>query len=265
MLPARIPAVGERRDPGVLVQVEAALGHDVVLAFDQLRLDHPDAVQFPAQVCGVGKILQQHVAVLGRDVEAVVVVGDEHLSLTRQRPCVAVERAAEVVELVVVGHARDHGRRRVVAHRGQLAHTPLPGEVSPALRADSHLVQRIARQDGLAGTLRRLQCLQLGQVVLFPVVAGRTVFAVVRRLAFQLIGPHHDPVAASSRHMDPEDEAIAGALPAQQVVPHGFGTGLRNRKWDTAVGALDRIAIRHRGGPRRVLEGVVIHPLRRGS
>ena len=57
-------------------------------------------------------------------------------------------------------------------------------------------------------------------------------------------------------------ELPRGAAPAQQVVPDRLGTGLRDRERDAAVGARGDVAVEL--GARRVLEGVVVHPLRRG-
>ena len=201
---------------------------------------------------------QQHLAVLGRGVQAVAVVGDQHLLLADDAPVEAVGAPADDVHLVEAGHPAAGRRGRVAAGVGQLAHAALARQVDPG--AGLILIEVQAPGDGLPRTHRRIAVDQADHPVVAVELVGLAL-GVVRHLEVT-DGLHRQHALAAGRTQVAAEIGLpAFAAPVQLVVGHDLLGGLGDREGDAAEGALDHLALQL--GARGIARRVVVDPLRR--
>ena len=119
-----------------------------------LRLDHPDAMQFVARqilidVAALGDVLV--LVVVG--IQFIAVVGHQHLALAQQFHGVAVQRAVEHVDLIVGHQAVKQGI--VVAHLADPPHPALRWIEHPDPGGFLDPIDGHVQQVGVAGLVRR--------------------------------------------------------------------------------------------------------------
>ncbi|MNF53568.1 hypothetical protein D3C84_349570 [compost metagenome] len=211
------------------------------------------------QVVGGG----QRLRVLGIG-QLVGVVGHDHVLLAHQLPVVAVQRAVEDEHVVVGAGAGGTRVGRVVGQARRQLHAALAGQVLPGAARLFHGVGRVLEHDRLAGAAGRAGVVQLHLVVDARAVDDLRQVLVDRVVDERLAG------GGEGRHAGGIDVpgVVLGVdghtLVTQQVVPHGFGTRLRDREGHARQHVLDGQAAIGGLGASGVLHRVVQHALGHG-
>ena len=260
-LALRVITIDQQYLPGVLVHVVGALGHHMALAGLKGGLDYPHAVLLPAHQIGVEKArLDQLVAARRRG--TVVVVGHQQFLLAHQLEVVAVGRAEDHKGLVEEADAGGDEVRGVVGNVRRAAHPALADQILPG-GACTRVHVPVGHQ-AFTGLGRWLLGEQLADQVLAAIGLQTAFLEVVRVLVPEARAGGLQLLATGGHQPGVEGHVESiGTLPGQAVVPQHLGTVLRYRKGNAAVSAANFFGGLFEGGAGGVLQGVVVHPLRR--